>query len=409
MNNMQDRRFDDKIRSLVQKAYRKPPEDSWANIDYQLDIQEVWQGVDARLNQIDRFRSIRRRGYIAAAAAAMLILLFIPWPANRQYNYISQQQPFINKEKKSPITQKEKNQTATNDKQPASKIPKNAKRRKDISLNKMDNRKVAGNLADAKNSDDIPLIAKAQFHEKQPEGLIAEISPRDFGGFPPLALKRGAPKVSSGTQNAFAQRLHFGLNGSLSNTWLLNNKTYAGFEPQKLVSTQANYEHSFAVATGMQLNSKWQLQAEFAYQQNIGQTYFEFLNGDYVRREINLHYTHGAALLRYGKPAKPLAGLQARTVWEGGVYYNYLRTAKERLEKHTSNVTGQYRNTDLGLMIGVAEELALNDYISISAGLRANYGLWNVFEGTAYLPEYLNNTKIASFNVILGLQVRPFH
>lgn len=412
--------FERKIASLISKDSVEPPADTWDDIANQLDLEEVWEGVHNQLDQMDQFRFWRKARYTLYAAAAIALLILLPWPLNHQEYWkwsTSENNPQLLVQ---DTLQEQEEDTGRTENATQKAIPALAQSEQKNNTSKAEREKeTVKPLAPqrqklAESPQDVvkkPAATPVRGKVKA-ESQLASLNLRKKKQLTAGVLALHKPAVPASGNHDYGSelpgKLFLGVNGMFSNTWLLNDKTYAGFQPKKLISTQVNYEHSFAMMAGYQLTPKISLRTELAYQQNIGQTYYEYINGNYVRRDINLRYLHSSMLTGYSKKARPLAGIKARTVLIGGLYYNYLRTARERLADETNNIKTQYRNSDLGLIVGVDEQLMLNKYLRISAGIRANYGLWNVFEGDGYIPGYLNNTNIASFNFVLGLQVHPF-
>lgn len=181
------------------------------------------------------------------------------------------------------------------------------------------------------------------------------------------------------------------------NTWLINQETRNGLNPTKLGNTLPTFHQDIGITSSFELNNQHLFGLEFLWKSEAGQNYQQYINGSYVKRNINLDYLKIQTfyLLRSnGFPGEAvLGGYMAR-----------LTMAEEHVDKIRLQVDDSYSKFDYGLLAGYQLNLTLKSKILVKPGIRVSYNLVNIFNGNDITPSRFRKTHnlSASFNISLS-------
>jgi len=198
------------------------------------------------------------------------------------------------------------------------------------------------------------------------------------------------------------RKFYVGTRGQLANTWLVNKKTISGFKSTSLVSTNATFGSNFGFFAGTNLLNRLDLQADFNILAQNNQDYNEYVDGQYVTSKLKLDYSQLALSLRYN--------INSYSFMEGehginiGGYLAYLHNAYQDIDGQIKYLSDSYNNIDYGLMLGYEYIFPLYGHLGLGTGLRAYYGLNNIYSGDGYIPSYMNVTNNASVNITVSLK-----
>ncbi len=178
------------------------------------------------------------------------------------------------------------------------------------------------------------------------------------------------------------------------NTWLLNYETLNGLNPTRLGTTLPTFHHDLGITTTLAVRNRHRIGVEFLLISETGQNYQQYINASYVDRQITLSYVKLQALYLWNHSLIP-----GSTIIGG--YIAGLGMAEEVQGLERFSVRGEYRDYDYGLIFGHQLSIPLVNSVVVSPGLRLNYNLINIFEGSADRPNIFKTTG----NLTAGINV----
>ncbi len=194
---------------------------------------------------------------------------------------------------------------------------------------------------------------------------------------------------------------NIGLIGALKNTWLINPETTNGLKRNSLNDTELTFGKDFGIVVERSISERSALQLEYYFSSEIGQRYHEYINALYQSKNIRLHYQKAQLLFR----TRVLTKTAVPSFYAiGGVRVSRLTLADASVGGNEDIITQQYRPWDYGFLIGTEAEFKLNDKLILVPGIRASYGLRNIYLGSASNPAEFNKTHTATIGVSLALK-----
>ncbi len=183
-----------------------------------------------------------------------------------------------------------------------------------------------------------------------------------------------------------------GVTGQLANTWMVNTKTIEGLQSDNLTTTNATFGNSIGLHVTWLASPRMKIKNEWHIKSRTGQSYNEYINGQYVATSLDLNYIN-TALLFYYHPLqnKPLHSIAL------GLYGGMLQEATRQKNGDMERITGDYASFDFGLLLGYEYEHRIAKGLSLGSGIYTRYGLTNIFAGNQIVPAYLNQTRNAAF------------
>jgi len=386
-----------------------PPVNTWDNIQDQLDIDNSWKAIDNYLNARARL-AIRYR--ISAAASLMVLIM-----AGAAWIYFASVNKDIRQEQIAAAVEPAE-RTDNIMKEPTG----NLIQKKDVPSEIMVyNTKVIPE--ELNNSVTLATINGKELRDEELNdiGTMGYITERDGGALQKQAIEDiylagQTPGISvnkiidpgrsyqnpAGKERRAFRKFYVGTRGQLANTWLVNQKTISGFKSASLVSTNATFGSNFGLYAGTNLLNRLDLQADLNILAQNNQDYNEYLNGQYVSSKLKLDYSQLALSLRYY--------INSYNFMEGehginfGAYLAYLHNAYQNIDDQTLYISDSYNNIDYGLMVGYEYIFPLYGHLGMGTGVRAYYGLNNIYSGDGYIPDYMNVTNNASVNITVSLK-----
>lgn len=382
----------------IESNEQEPPEFIWKNIQDEFDVNQSWNRIN---NYLDVKASARRRRYLGIAASVVILLASGAfWVLNNEKG----SDPKTIKEQKALETEKEEmfadNISQENETTPVESGNFNitrAKTKQEVPV-KAEQNFLQLPSADVEENQDVQV-------EKSPALRMnsKEIETIEFDQEKLLAEnfeiddKRNVSEGSS----AF-RKLYLGVTGQVTNTWLLNEKTYTGLESSSLTSSNASYGSNFGIYLGTNLSTRIDLQLDFIFLSNINQNYNEYLNGKYIENSQKFKYSQLALSFRYYFMSKRF--MQGEHGINLGGYYGYLYNSYQILDGETIDRSSEYANTDYGVFLSYEYVIPVGNKLGLGVGARAVYGLKNIYAGNEDIPSYLNITHNASLNITLSLK-----
>ncbi|MFO7827905.1 MAG: hypothetical protein R6V23_04740, partial [Bacteroidales bacterium] len=269
---------------------------------------------------------------------------------------------------------------------------------------------VAENASDLSIKDQESVINADELSFDENNSLIAELTSLDIKM---KGISVGIEIVLPVTENiqsneksdkewvAF-QKFYTGTTGQLANTWLLNEKTYSGLESTSLTASNASFGSNFGIFAGANITEKLFLQFDLNILAQNRQDYNEYLEGQYITNEMKFNYSQLGFSLRY--IAFSNRYMKGEHNIYGGGYWGYLHSAFQVIDNEAYNITDYYAKSDYGVFLGYEYIFPIAKNLGFGTGVKAMYGLNNIYSGDHYIPSYLNKTHNASLNITFSLK-----
>jgi len=399
-------------KNKIESSHLEPPENIWENLQDQLDIDHSWKIINVQLEQ----NAATKRKYWFAAAAGLLIFILAGgywwYSSNSNLNLDKQiaqettleenkikKETKINIENRNPekeinsksVKEKENtlNKNFTDSIQIAETVVENQR------LNQMSEQKIIQTTVE-KNTNNEKLIAALQPYELIIENFSVQKSEK-------LVLSKSSEIISKEQRNKTAfQKIYTGATGQLANTWLLNNKTYTGLEETSLTTSNASFGSHFGLFAGTNISEELFIQLDINIIVQNKQDYNEYLNGQYISNEMKFNYSQLGFSLRYIDVSNRFMKGE-HTIYAGG-YWGYLHSAYQKINQEMINISNQYTPSDYGVFLGYEYIIPIYQNLGFGTGIKATYGLNNIYSGDQYIPSYLNKTHNASLNITFSFK-----
>lgn len=377
----------------------EPPESIWENIQDELDICQSWEKIDEYLDS----RSAVKRNYIIAMAASFLVLLSVGtyWflkPDIRQMKFRTLVENRIELEKnemsdtkiiesKLLVNKEIQNQRNISEIDIKSKEKLEKTDNKDISIYELNE-----NINKEQNLNKV-LLAKLEYRN-----ISIDDNLNDEIIIPGIEKFTREPKKD---KTAF-KRIYLGTTGQLANTWILNEKTYSGLESSSLITSNASFGSNFGLFLGTNISKRIDLQLDMNILAQSKQNYNEYLNGHYISNTTKLNYTQVALSLRYNFISRRY--IKAEHGINIGSYIAYLHNATQIIDGETISSTSNYTRYDYGFFASYEYIIPISNKLGFGTGIKAYYGLKNIYSGDEFIPAYMNETNNASINISFSLK-----
>lgn len=426
-------------KTWIENLREPAPEGAWNAIADQLDIDATWDEIAESLDLDDVWRNIETElpapvpasgqvhvpKLLWVAAALVLFTLTTPVPDNlpvlqeqTQSSQIRDDNGIIIKPDAQPAGQAESQSEVKMSKE-ASRQPKAFERF--ASMLQPENRLLKSSVgASADDPADLiaePIIVAVDSTATQNEPVILESKigniartieqPADtvvivLNKVEPDSLTTVAqPKNSAQRKQVDRARWRIGLIGSLKNTWLINPETANGLKRSSLNDTRLTFGKEFGVTLQRSIGGAADIQVEYYFYSQIGQRYHEYINALYQTKDVRLNYQKFQVVYRM----RVLQKVNAPALYAvGGIRVSRLTLADTSIGSESQEVTQEYRPWDYGFILGGEAEFKLSTKLLFVSGLRASYGLRNIYLGTNQAPAEFNKTHTASLGLMVGLK-----
>ena len=393
-------------KNKVESGNLEPPESIWENVQDQLDIDQSWQKINAHLEH----KAAVKRQYWYAAAAGLIIFIMAGgyWWFKSNNMYLEKQlaektivvendihEPVI-EENNNEIPKKENSIEAIKEKD----LLHHTTEQESAQLAQKDVREESLKQIQAqetiqKNIDNERLIMLEPYELNIVD--FSEENNKTLALVEPFEIER-----DSKTDKITFQKIYAGATGQLANTWLLNEKTYTGMEKSSLTASNASFGSNFGLFAGANLSKKLFIQLDFNIISQNKQDYNEYLNGQYISNEMKFNYSQLGFSLRYITFSNRYMKGE-HNIYAGG-YWGYLHSAYQKIDQEIVNITDYYTQSDYGIFLGYEYIFPVYQNLGFGTGVKAAYGLNNIYAGDQYIPSYLNKTHNASLNITFSLK-----
>ncbi len=371
-------------KNTVESATPEPPGEIWEEIRNELDVDDVWYAVERDLAASGKKRIL----FLVAAAASFLLiiglgtLLYLGF-ADQGSGMImahSEHHPgFIRHERSNPSLQ---TRLAV-----AHEFPE----MQQIPYVQNESPTQEADRWAYSGEDLYPL----QRLEYAPDIMVYDLQ-LPAGRFSLTGEESGSHRTEF-----TAKGYYTGLSGNFANTWLLNDKTLQGLRSDELTASLPSFGYSFGIIAGKNVSRNLDIQVEIQLISLTRQNYNEYLHGKYLSNNMQFNYSSFSIsgkwyLSEHEKPGRHSILL--------GAYAGLLRNAKQDLNGATISLRQDYNPIDFGVITGYEYHFPVGERFLLGTGFQTRLGLNNIFSGNDLIPDYLNNTRNASINLILSFR-----
>lgn len=447
-------------KTWVENLREPAPEGAWNAIADQLDIDAAWEGIAETLDLDDVWKNIETELPQAvtvsnpsaqthftklfwAAAALVLLTLTTPLsenkPARVQTPHAQNNSEANNEVQREPkIVARTKAESVA---KPEMKIADETSRKRNVSERPSTVKPVTqqrstltgeGYSVHNKTSDYlsvqpssvqpliVPVDSTTTLHEelvvnKSTPGQLLTQAPQQQIDIPALAedvlepdslisvATLDQPKDSAQRNQPERAKWQIGVIGSIKNTWLINPETANGLKRSSLNDTRVTFGKEFGITLQRSMGGTADIQFEYYFYSQIGQRYHEYINALYQTKDVRLKYQKFQVVYR----TRVWRNFDAPALYAtGGIRISRLTLADTSIGNESQEVTQEYRPWDYGFILGGEAEFKLTDKLLLVSGLRASYGLRNIYLGTDQAPAEFNKTHTASAGLMVGIKYR---
>jgi len=384
-------------KNLVEGNQIDPPEEIWQNISNDLDIDDVWGKVTEDLNYESSLTSYDRFSFAVTSAGLILLLLvelFYNSPEINKFKAISLEPAT----EESSVEQRKDLNADTRDKDIKILTP----RRNGITLNN------SLSVVDL-NPNPINIIIRDSNQDHRLLNLEIDYIP-NLGLYPlqevnfPILSLQDIPiihdeKVVKRTRN---YKAYIGVTSSIRNVWLLNDLTFRGFDENELHSTVPDFDMAIGLVSGITLSDRLATQGEMMIISNYGQKYRDYINGRYVKRDLDLDYFQLNVVFSYKLKLHNENKLSSSILL--GPYWGLLKSASENIGQETLDIKSNYRQSVFGVILGYEYLWSVSPRLGLHSGLRFTYGISNIYSGNNLIPASFRKTHPGAVSLNLGIR-----
>lgn len=387
-------------KNKVESNELEPPEVVWENIQDDLDINQSWRVIHNHLSE----KSIAKRKYYLAIAASILVLFSVGsyWFLNsgekqREFKSIVE---VVNKAENDILKEKisAKNTLI---------IEKTSQFQNELTKSQNQNVFIAEN---AIFEEILPIDNQKHNNNKHFEVLDSslkvdsEIILLNCNLNEELKINNIKTNSSDPKERIAFQKLYIGATGQLANTWMLNEKTYSGLESYNLTKSNASFGSNFGIYIGTNIFKKIDLQLDINILAQNTQDYNEYINGHYISNTMKFNYSQTALSVRYNYLSKCF--LKGEHGINLGSYLGYLHNAYQIIDGEVISLTDNYTSYDFGIFVAYEYIIPISMKLGFGTGVKAYYGLQNIYSGDEFIPSNMNITNNASVNISFSLKYK---
>jgi len=401
--------FNQWYRTGVENPSDEPPESVWNNIQDELDVDDTWQRIHERMERSGK----RRKLYMTWASAAVILLfitlalqVFLPVGENAFFEDSGSGQVASEQPEATPAE-------PAGDQEKAPSIPTEPVDPVKKGIEKQPVQ--AGLMPPAAVNRDTAAAAVSQPEQTLPQAeqvLLAKADPvavslnikegTNISALASVSQQEQAVEVRPGKTSG-PKNYYVGLSGEIGNSWLLSNKTIYSIRNSPYSAASAETGKSYGLLAGTSLNEQLEIQMEAFVTNENGQNYKEYINGQVVNNRIQLNYSSLKITGRY-EIIQSSFQLPLSHHLVLGTYGSYLKDAQQQTNGSPENIKPAYKNYNLGLIVGYDLDTQIAPNYTLSAGLRFNPGVVNIYDGTSMLPARFNKTYSSSVNINISLK-----
>jgi hypothetical protein len=405
------------------------PNDAWEHISNDLDLDDVWQEINAKLNKRDKRKTIAKITVYLILMISLGVGLFMF--NNKQT--ISDKAKLISKHSTTANSNNKKENITTESIENNSPHNKNLEQRKENLFSKSEMVKTSSLTEKEKNQltiikndfltakgDAYSVYTSIEKHNGATTNCI-DRNKRMFAINPIMAsikaddkqlldflihqpLNDSIHKKSVNNNKYTAVNIHsfiVGASFSNANTWLLNNDTYTGLRAGTLNQALFSFGKSYNLFLGYNISTNYCLQTEWFINNAQNQQYIDYTNGHHVSRNLEANYTQLNILMKKKNEVFYSGGkLHVSFNYLAGLNYSYVKSFTQKTDEMISSVKNEYQNNQYGLILGLEYQIYITPSWIICTGARTNIGLQNIYKGN----DKTYNSSIG-INIGVGYQI----
>src|SRR6056297_136973 len=369
-----------------------PPGHVWEDIKDDLDIADTWQRIDQKFTREKRIRTYIFSGIAAAAVFGFLLLVDIPPVMNPALPDYSDEILITEKQSSelSPVVFDQEEEVAFPD--------KNIVHGNDVMAQRIRNKEMIES-----SPVNRPLEKLNTADLKRINSKIRLLNEGNESSSMPLFAMTGKTTDEEEIKDPGSNKntYYFGFSGQMNNSLMLSNKTIYSINESPYSQVRPQQSGRIGLVAGLKLSERFGAQAEFYINNLKGQTFREYRDGELIDNQIQLGYSSLQLISDY-KFIKSSQKLPFSHHILLGVYGSYLKNASQSYLMQEEDPLSEYKKFDAGFIIGYSLQTSIMQNVNISADLRLDPGIINIYEGSSYLPKEFNRTYNSSFLVGLS-------
>jgi len=263
------------------------------------------------------------------------------------------------------------------------------------------------NFNNTKPNTDQLALPKLAFHINNPISADSVSTPRgrqlfDVKSTELSSQNMTSPVVEPSAKNNHHSNISIGVSSVMKDTWLINKETKDGLDKNNMNTTRVELYTDFGINVMYAISRRWSLEGVGYYSSTVGQSYYQYINGDYSKKRITLKYTSlelAAKFSNYDTRLYP--NFRMYTII--GPYFSKLHSAKQDINGNTINLTSNYLNIDYGVVLGQEAVFRLFNRFAIAPGIRVKIGVPNIYTGESAMASSIKRTHSGSIDFRLAL------
>jgi hypothetical protein len=399
----EDREFRKWYKKKVEEHNETPPGHVWENIQDELDIDQVWDRIDQDLEKKEKIQLLKESGLALAAAAAIIIFVILNIPSNIKNEPLGHHYELTAEkieDTESAVTNKSFSLQAgsMHSENNEEFLSSNLLKQFNTHFERQVQTQVKEEITSSLEDDEAEILGK----------LNKKTALLSYDHLQQTKLQDVSniyAEPAKSTEETKQEPLNFyvGASGEFGNSWLLSNKTLYSIRESPYSAAKPSRNNAFSLTAGFELNDQMEFQLETQISNNNGQIYKEYLNGNFVTNQIQLNYNSLKLLGRYQFVA-PKKNIPVSHNFIFGTYGSYLASAYQNIESEKENIRSNYRNYDVGLILGYEVDSRIMKDVTLSTGARIDPGIINIYQGSENLPANFNKTYTSSISVLVTLK-----
>ncbi|MBI2279350.1 MAG: PorT family protein [Bacteroidetes bacterium] len=396
----------------IKNVEATPDQQVWNKLSTNLDVQNVWTRVFNSLNRYDRMIWWRN---FTLRTAALLMLLFgsyltyntinpnisksnikgNPLTINNSKSSVFSQQKTRNKKQKtsnsslltvgSPQLANNKQQT-TSSKTPVirNKKPETSNKKQETQNSKPETPLYASLSMEKFSPKKVESIhfdfEESTIYSSEQQGVDLNTKTLELKEF---LVKKEKNKIifndkrfsSHFVFGMYARRFYVGLNGGFKNQNLITKiKSTQNLKEQQ----RLDFGYTFGGTIGIIMSDKLNLESNINFISTSGYNRRYEMNDIIYNEDLNLNYTTISVLAKKMSNKSTFDNKKYSTNLFGGIYAGYLTSANVVSGNNTYNVSNEFKNLDLGIVLGLEQDRYLTKQIIITPGIRYTQGVINI-------------------------------
>ncbi|MFB6257664.1 MAG: hypothetical protein ABEH38_03140 [Flavobacteriales bacterium] len=201
------------------------------------------------------------------------------------------------------------------------------------------------------------------------------------------------------------RRFFVGADMAFNFTRLMDRKTMESFKASSLVATEGDVFMDVALSGGVNLSERTRVLGRYFMKKDIGQQYYQYVEGRFREQGIQLTYRNYELLLEHDLLQGNIdPEHQSYLSVFGGGHVASLRQAQRKGEGRMVDVSGQYRDRTFGVKGGFRLGMECPSGFDVGLLLGSSYSLSDI--GGQENPRSLTEGKTRNLSLGAGLSVR---